>query len=1023
MKSSTMGVMAAPGTTEEYEVAYARMNAEQKEAVETIDGPVFVIAGPGTGKTQILTLRIANILRRTDTPPETILALTFTEAGANEMRSRLAKMIGTRGHKVRIHTFHGFAESLISRYPDAFSRIVGGEIATDVERAEMLDEAILNTTVQYLRPFGDPLYYHYEASRTISTMKRENVTPEVLAQKIAIAEQEYEAIPEKVHTKGKYEGKLKGEYESLQKKIAKTRDLLAVYEAYEAQLTEHHRYDYEDVILEAVRALTTDEGFRREVQESIFYVHADEHQDANRAQNALLELLVEHDERPNLFVLGDEKQAIYRFQGADLDNVHYFRERFPDTKIIALIANYRSHQTILDSALSLIAASPDTRLSRVALVASSEESAKKNIKEKNGKGDVIAPIRRVACDTPADEMDFLAGEIQGLLNDGVSTEEIAVLVRRNQDVSYVAGSLSGMGIPVGMGTDNALQNRFVRVLWRLLEAVVEPKEENLGALFTLPGFALSGADVWRMMDYARREKMPALSILGNTRMLEAAKVQNVEGAMKLKSTLDELSRLAAVERPAVVAQAALAATGMMDSILLASDRSETLVAIRELLDSFEELSQREHDALLPRGLALLKLHEKRNLPLTRKAQETPGLVRVMTVHRAKGREFEYVYVPVLTDRAWSTRNRPEHFYLPDILSGSVELEDERRLLYVAMTRAKRAVTLSYATTREDGREEIACALLEEIDPTLIAASEWHSSEVKDDAALLVQQTKRAQKMLKPLHELEPSTDDLDTLRRAFLAYGLSPTGFNNYLQCSWKYFYVNLLRIPEAENKYMLYGTAIHKALKAYADRRTRGEDVPVTYAIENFNIALRRAPLTTRDIEELKVKGTKALTAWWTEHQSSWPVKTESEFAVETSIILNDGMSLALRGNIDRMDPLPGSVFSVVDYKTGKVRSKNELMGKTKDADGNYYRQLIFYKLLLAGADPSREMSEGIIEFVEPDEGGKIRSEKFDISKDEVTQLESDIRKAADEILTLSFWNTPCPDAECGWCPFRFTT
>src|SRR5690606_31930461 len=146
----------------------------------------------------------------------------------------------------------------------------------------------------------------------------------------------------------------KGEFEKALKKLEKTADLLAVYRAYEAGLTDRRRYDFDDLILEAARALREDDGFLRQVQESVLYILADEHQDANQAPNALLELLADYHERPNLFIVGDEKQAIYRFQGADLDNVHYFRTRYPDTRIITLVENYRSQQTILDTALSLI---------------------------------------------------------------------------------------------------------------------------------------------------------------------------------------------------------------------------------------------------------------------------------------------------------------------------------------------------------------------------------------------------------------------------------------------------------------------------------------------------------------------------------------------------------------------------------------------------------------------------------------------------------------------------------------------
>ncbi len=999
----------------EYESAYSRLNAEQKEAVDTIDGPVFVIAGPGTGKTQILTLRIATILQKTDTPPEAILALTFTEAGAGEMRERLARMIGTRAHRVRIHTFHGFAESLIARFPDAFPRIVGGQIATDVERAEMMDAAILNTTVQYLRPYGDPLYYHSIISGAIATLKRENVTPENLRERLAESEVAYESIPDKIHTKGKYEGKLKGEFETLQKKITKTRDLLAVYEAYEAQLTERRRYDFEDVILEAVRALTTDQSFRREVQESVFYVHADEHQDANRSQNALLELLVEHDERPNLFIVGDEKQAIYRFQGADLDNVHFFRERFANTRIIALIANYRSHQTILDTALSLIMASPDERLSRVPLISSGEGNVDTG----------STPIRKVVCSTEAEEMDFLAHELQSQLSKGVTTDDMAVLVRRNRDVSAVADALQERGIPVGRGMEgNALHNRFVSVLIRLLEAVIEPKETHLASLFALPGFALSGADIWRLMDYAKREKVPALQVLGSERMLQEAKIEGTEQALKLKETLDNLGRLASLERPAVVASAALKDSGILDAVLSARDRAESLASIRLLLNSFEELSEREHDALLPRALNLIALHEARNIPLTKGATEELGFVRVITVHRSKGREFGYVFVPRLTDRAWSTRARPEHFYVPDILSGSAEFEDERRLLYVAITRAKYAATLSYATTREEGKKELPSALLEELDPALVETidvSEHVATMIETDEAFVTQRTMHAEKLLAPTHELQPSKDDLETLQRAFIAQGISPTALNNYVECPWKYFYVNLLRIPEAENKYMLFGTAIHTALKAYADRRTRGEDMPMSYAIGVFERALSKSPLGERELEEMRVKGERALSAWWKEHQASWPAKTDSELPVEALITLDDGTEFNVRGKLDRMDPVPGG-YSVVDYKTGKTKSRNELMGETKSADGNYYRQLVFYKLMLEKMDPPREMVEGVIEFVEPDEAGKIRSEKFTITAQEVRDLEELIKKSAQEILTLSFWSTPCDANDCAWCPLRFS-
>jgi DNA helicase-2/ATP-dependent DNA helicase PcrA len=993
-------------TTPEFEDAYKKLNAEQREAVDAIDGPVFVIAGPGTGKTQVLTLRIAQILQKTDSTPESILALTYTESAAREMRERLSRSIGSTATRVRFHTFHGFAQSLITRYPDHFPRIVGAQIATDAERAELIDAALLNAEVKLLRPFGDPLYYHAAAKASIATLKRENVTPEVLRERVEASEKEFEEMPGKFHEKGKYEGKLKGEFEGLQKKIAKTRDLLAVYELYEKGLTERRRYDYEDLILEAVKALTTDDGFRREVQESLLYILADEHQDANRAQNALLELLVEYSERPNIFIVGDEKQAIYRFQGADLDNVHYFRERFSGTKVVVLKENYRSTQTILDNALALISASPDTRLSRLPLTAQKISLKESLVLEK--------PITLAILTSPEAEASYLADEILKLISDGVSPDDIAILVRRNRDAAWLAEQLTRREVSVTVGSEEVLRNRFARSLVRLLHFVAEARTEHLAGVFGLPGFNISPADMWRIGNLARTEKIPELTVIGSDKLLEQANVANPESARKLFETLNHLSHDAAIERPAKVAEEAFKASGLLPVLLRSEDRVESLAAIRAFLTMFEQLSEREHDALLPRALELIALHEDRNIQLSTDVTEISHQVKLMTVHKAKGREFKYVFMPRLTESVWSTRPRPEHFYVPDILSGANELEDERRLMYVGLTRAKVRAVLSYSTTREDGKDEGPTPLLEDLDQSLI---EKMTSIVEVIDPLMLPEA------LVPNSRVpgQPTEDDIQTVRAAFLAQGLSPTALNNYIECPSKYFYVNLLRLPEAQNKYMLFGTAIHAALKAYADRRARGDDVNGEYMIGIFSRELNHSALTTRDIEELQEKGKRALTAWWKENQVSWPNKTEAEIPVEAPITLDDGTTFMLRGKLDRIDPLSGNTVRVIDYKTGKQKSRNALMGETKDSDGNYYRQLIAYKLLLAGAPAARHMTEGVIEFVEPDETtGKLRKESFDITQEEADELLDVIKLAAQEIMTLSFWDEHCDNEECEWCELR---
>lgn len=983
-------------TTSNFDEAFARLNIEQKMAVDAIEGPVFVIAGPGTGKTQVLTLRIANILKQTDTPPESILALTFTEAAANEMRERLRKIIGSRANKVRFNTFHGFAGEVISRFPDQFPRIIGAQIATDVERAELMDGVLLAVPVKHLRPFGDPLYYHPYAARAISTMKRENVTPEALEERIREAKEAFDSAEGKVHEKGKYAGQMKGDFIKLQKQIEKTEDLLLVYRAYEEALTTARRYDYEDLILEVVKALETDETFRLQVQEQILYVLADEHQDANRAQNALLERISGFHDRPNLFIVGDEKQAIYRFQGADLDNVQYFRSKFEGTTIITLVENYRSTQSILDTALSLISASPDERLSRAPLIARSEAPAR--------------PISKTICQTMEQEMGTLSTRLLDLLKEGTPAGEIAVLVRRNKDVAEVARALARRGVPVtGAGEEDSLKNRFVQALLRLLRVAANPHDAHLGVVLTLPGFTLSAADVVRITQYARKHKRSILSILEDDQTLLDAGVRDTVMAKDIGSKVHELVRMASFERPGAVTEKALAYSGLLPRMLAATDHAESLSAVRGLLNAFEDLSRREHDALLPRALALLELYEARGISLQSRGWEDDTRVKVMTVHKSKGREFTQVFMPLLTAQAWSTRARAEHFHLPDILSGSNELEDERRLLYVGITRAKVHATLSYALSGHEGRTLEPTELIDDLHPELVEETD---PVTEFDAWIELLSTER-------IHT-EPTPEDLATLRSAFFAQGLSTTALNNYLQCPWKYFYVNLLRLPEIENKYMLFGTAVHAALHKYAEGRVKETDIGVEGLMREFTYSLERAPLAGHEVTEMHEKGKRALSAWWENRHDSWPVESRSEVPVQAEVHLEGDEILSIRGALDRVDETAGGV-NVVDYKTGKPKSRNELMGATKDADGNYYRQLTFYKLLLARTEDAKNMKEGIIEFAEPDDKGNIRTEVFTITDEEVAELEACIKKSAAEILSLSFWNDPCEETECEHCALRF--
>src|SRR3989338_693439 len=341
-------------SSRKFEELYKRLNPAQKKAVDAIEGPVMVVAGPGTGKTTILTLRIAQILRKTDTPPDAILGLTFTESGAYNMRRKLVEIVGSAGYKVNISTFHGFCNGVIERYPDEFPRIIGSNPIDDIEKISLLKEIIISGPLKLLRPFGDNFYYLTPLRQKISELKRENVPPRKLRTIIASQEKELYSIPDLYYEQGLHKGEMKGKYRAFEKKILKNKELLKIYMLYEKELEKRRLYDFEYMIVETILTLQKKKDLLLELQEEYHYILADEHQDANNSQNQLLELLASFHDNPNLFIVGDEKQAIFRFQGASLENFLYFKNKFPGAREIILERNYRSGQKILDAAHHLL---------------------------------------------------------------------------------------------------------------------------------------------------------------------------------------------------------------------------------------------------------------------------------------------------------------------------------------------------------------------------------------------------------------------------------------------------------------------------------------------------------------------------------------------------------------------------------------------------------------------------------------------------------------------------------------------
>ena len=1015
-----------------FAVRYAKLNPEQRRAVDTLDGPVMVIAGPGTGKTEVLTMRIANILRHGGDGrhrPERILALTFTEAGAAEMRGRLTKLVGEDAYRVEISTFHGFANRVIQEYPDHFPSIIGAASITEVDQVDMLRRIIDTLPLKDLRPFNDR-YHHLRAIlAAINELKQQGISPDAFRAIAEDARRQFYANPDLINQSGKFEGRMKGKYAGEEKRVLRNGELASVYAEYQKALIAARHYDYSDMIMYVAQAVADDADLRQILQEAYDHLLVDEHQDTNDAQNRVVELIASGRERPNLFIVGDEHQAIYRFQGASSENFHYFRTRYKDVAVIVLRENYRSMQAILDAAHAV---SPR----EVPLVARAEHAVAAHGTE----GAEV--VHHAVLASPDAAQYFIAAKAGELIARGVPAEEIAVLYRNNKDAEEIARMFERLKVPfVIESNQDVLGDEEVRKLIRILRAIQHfGADVWLAEALHVDFLGIAPIDVYRISSHAFRNRRKIYEVIQDPAALDVAGV-SVPGKDAIAGLFAHLSRWkrAAKNKGAVEAFAMVAyESGFVGALLRHPSATEKLAKLHALFDILKSLTERSRNYALDDFFAYIDLMEEHDLAIRgRGAAHLPGRVRLMTAHGAKGLEFDHVFIADVTDRKWGAKRHGESIRLPagvyravaDAPSGDDDDEDEvggdeRNLFYVALTRARKTVFLVMAKHDRDGRPMLPSKFVAAIKRVGGVVDEYDGAPYEEEYA-----ERRAMIEFAPPPAPIPELKDKEFLNGIFRAEGLSVTALNNYLKCPWAYFYRNLVRIPEAPNKHLLFGNAVHAALKAHFDARAEGKDPGRASFIAQFEAALAREPLTESEYEEALEKGRRALTRFYDEYHASWASASPAgrplnEVKID-GVILADGTPL--NGKLDRIEILSVSGDSaggrdrvrVVDYKTGKPKSRNEIEGRTKSGDGDYKRQLVFYELLLE-KEGKRDMEEGVIQFIEPDEKGEMHCEPFAIAQAEVAALEEQVMAIAREIIDLSFWDKGCHESDCRYCALR---
>jgi len=966
-----------------FNTLYARLNPAQREAVDSIEGPVMVIAGPGTGKTQVLTLRIANILRKSDIGPDGILALTFTQSGVHAMRERLAAITGTSAYRVNINTFHGFANDIIRRYPEYFARIIGGQSADAIDQLRIIEQSIFSQSLTILRPLGNPRYYCAPLKSAIDRLKRENVSPADMATYV----REQRAI-----LKQNKKSLSAGEYTKKERSIKKITELTHIYRAYEEALHTEHLYDYGDMVMELIVALEAHPDLLLTLREEYQYILADEHQDANQSQNRILELLAGDDTDPNLFIVGDDRQAIYQFQGASLENFLYFSRHFPNARVIELTDNYRSTQSVLDAVHTLAPIHPHGG-ARSQLLGRSR-----------GKG---GPIRVAALSEEDAEAPFVASLIANDIAEGTPLTEIAVLYRENRDMQRFANALAALDIPFVVESDaSVLDDPRIRAFVSLLRGIIRPSDErSVTELLLLPWLTSSFLERSALIESAQKEKIPLLTVLSKT------------DSKLLSQYAADLSRWNSYARKLLlpeVVQKIFDESGAASFMLRESDSALLLERMAGLYEMLKVYVEHHPHARLEDFVEHLSLHEVHHISIPALTSVSRPGVRLMTVHRAKGLEFDCVYLGAVVEGRFGERRRSESFDLP--LRGTVSeasgIDGERRLFYVALTRARRLATISFSRARS-GKPQLPSQFIEELRKECVQYLDTSNFEKTrgPEASLLTI----------PKNKL-PSIAHIDYIRELFFSRQFSVTHLNNYLECPWRYFFVNLLRMPEAKSPSQSYGTAVHAALKEYGDALIKGRRASTPFLLKCFENALKKEPLEEGLYVDALTKGRTALTGYYQARARDFTRDAKIEWKVRgPAISIDSERAVLLSGTLDRLEYLEGRL-TVVDFKTRVPLSRNDIQGKTASSNGNYFRQLLFYKLLVDSVELDLPLSVGILDFIEPNGRGIYKHEVFELADIDTQSLVQEIRRVAGEIISLNFWNRRCGNSDCTYCVLRET-
>ena len=953
------------------------LNQEQLDAVTYRDGPLLIIAGAGTGKTTVITRRIAWLISEGLAKTDEILGLTFTDKAAREMQERVDILVPYGYTDIWISTFHAFGDRLLRE-----NALVAGlnpdfKVLTLPEAAVFFREHLFEFDLNYYRPLSDPTRFIEALIELFSRAKDEDVSPRDYL-KFA---QEF-VLKAKEHPEDK----------AMEEEAVQHMEVAGAYVRYQELMAKESLLDFGNQFYLSLQLLRGHPLILKNYQKQFKYILLDEFQDTNFAQFQIVKLLAGGTR--NITVVADDDQCIYRWRGAAYSNVLNFMDGYPDAKKISLIKNYRSTQPILDSAYKLIQFNNPERFEVKADI-------NKRLVSSNKEG---LPPQHLHFDSHSTEADNVAKIIKDKVSSGdFKFRDFAILVRSNSDADAFLQALNMQDIPWQFSGNQGLYAREeVKLCINFLRVAANPADSmSLYYLSSCEVYGLGLSDLSLINHYARRRNKALYLVfkdLDNIKELAEVSTTSREKIRDILTDLDKFMQVSRQETTGRLLYTFLSETGYLKT-LTQKQSLENETKIQNLAQFFNQVRDFELVAKEDRVINFVNylnlLIEARDDPPTAEADLDTDAVNVLTIHKAKGLEFRVVFLVSLVQGRFPWPRRSQPIELPDVLikevlpTGDFHTQEERRLFYVGMTRAKNEL---YLTSAEDygGRR-------------LRRVSQFVVEALGQD---LFEKEKKKASALEAIGRFAPKKESPKARPVAILPgklIHLSYYHIDDYLTCPLKYKYVHILRIPIMEHHTVIYGRAMHDAVSKYFQYKLADREMELGDLLETFRQAFDpQGFLDGKHQEERLRVGQEALIQFFNDEnkRDSRPLYIEKDFSfmLETNKV---------SGRFDRVDMEEGGAV-IMDFKTSQIKTQKEADKRVRES-----LQLALYALAYKNifGKPPKKVALYFLE------SGILGSRE--VAQEDLEEAEEKIKTVASGIRQQSYQAAPAYMA-CTYCAYN---